>query len=530
MKTSTKTLLLVLAVSGTFFSCSNEDDIIVGPRQQLSFIATSSDGAQKSSVSGRKETRLVTGNNVHFAISDAISVFDAGKTNNNFVTSEDGESVRFYGTAAESANYVALYPYQAAASYDGTSLTCDIPATQYAQSGLTYDPKAALSVAYTSSEDMTFYFKNVTSMVKFTLAVPAAKVVFKGNNNEVVAGGISVTGISASSDPSVTAAGGNATKEITLLPGTGATKIPAGTYYINVIPQSFSKGFTLDVYMTANVKGFYHLVPTSTTLTRSRIRNIGSVDFPTPTGPEYVEIGGKKWATKNLDATTIAGNPANCYGDYYAWGETVPCYYYTSKQWVWSESSWGESGWSIAAWRKAGGYCWQSYCGQTSFTEWTTKPYDATTGVLKPAYDAVQQRKGNGWRMPTTNDFAALRNACTGGTGTAYSVINVLATSNPTGGVYWLAFGQTYLPEYSSVAGVLFVDKADPSKRLFFPAAGNFNGKSFANSGLNGFYGSSSLLMTSPQNTLPLLLCMTDLNMTYGNFRFYGFPVRPVKD
>ena len=32
-------------------------------------------------------------------------------------------------------------------------------------------------------------------------------------------------------------------------------------------------------------------------------------------GHDYVEIGGKKWATMNVGATTVAGSPETAYGD-----------------------------------------------------------------------------------------------------------------------------------------------------------------------------------------------------------------------
>lgn len=43
-------------------------------------------------------------------------------------------------------------------------------------------------------------------------------------------------------------------------------------------------------------------------------------------GHEYVEIGGRKWATMNVGATTVAGSPKTAYGDYYTWGE-IDTYY-----------------------------------------------------------------------------------------------------------------------------------------------------------------------------------------------------------
>lgn len=114
-----------------------------------------------------------------------------------------------------------------------------------------------------------------------------------------------------------------------------------------------------------------------------------------------------KWATKNLGATTVAGSGETCYGDYYAWGETAPYYE-------------GTGGWpATPTWKsgKASGYAWQSYCGSSSFSEWSTPPYDATTKILKPEFDAAAQILGNGWRMPTSAEFQALYDAC-GGTET----------------------------------------------------------------------------------------------------------------
>ena len=43
-------------------------------------------------------------------------------------------------------------------------------------------------------------------------------------------------------------------------------------------------------------------------------------------GHAFVEIGGLKWATMNVGATTVAGSYETCYGDYFAWGETEPRY------------------------------------------------------------------------------------------------------------------------------------------------------------------------------------------------------------
>ena len=49
-------------------------------------------------------------------------------------------------------------------------------------------------------------------------------------------------------------------------------------------------------------------------------------------GHEYVEIGGVKWATMNIGATTVAGSYETCYGDWFALGEASPRYDYISRK------------------------------------------------------------------------------------------------------------------------------------------------------------------------------------------------------
>ena len=89
-----------------------------------------------------------------------------------------------------------------------------------------------------------------------------------------------------------------------------------------------------------------------------------------PANVESVDLGlpsGLKWATFNVGATAPEG-----YGDYFAWGETEP-YYSSQTPLTWKTG-------------KETGYSWQSYCGASDFTEWSTAPYDATTNILKPEF------------------------------------------------------------------------------------------------------------------------------------------------
>lgn len=192
-------------------------------------------------------------------------------------------------------------------------------------------------------------------------------------------------------------------------------------------------------------------------------------------GHDYVEIGGKKWATMNVGATTVAGSPETAYGDYYAWGETVT--YYTKVDFnnedLKSSISW--KGTNIEGAHINNNkyqHNWPCYSGTNPFKEWSTAPYGAD-GVLNEGCDVAHSSWGSSWRMPTKADFDNLVKACCGST-SGYSEPAPDNGTIFTGGVYYIKKKGTKVDGVTyNVPGILFVDQIDPSKRLFFPAAGN---------------------------------------------------------
>ena len=218
---------------------------------------------------------------------------------------------------------------------------------------------------------------------------------------------------------------------------------------------------------------------------------------------EYVEIGGLKWATKNLGAEKVTD-----YGDYFAWGETAPYYE-------------GTGGWpTTPTWKsgKESGYAWQSYCGKSSFSEWSTPPYDATTKILKPEFDAAAQILGDGWRMPTSAEFKALYDACLNG---SYD-----KTTNPSGASASVGKGVYWCTSYDGVAGCLF---CDGTNKLFFPVAGYGSGTSLKSAG-TGYYWSSSCHTSSTSYAYELVFNSSTILPRDNSNRYSGYSVRPVKD
>ena len=238
---------------------------------------------------------------------------------------------------------------------------------------------------------------------------------------------------------------------------------------------------------------------------------VGNVTPDPQPGSDYVLIGGLKWATKNLGATTVAGSYTTCFGDYFAWGETEPRY--TSI----SLSAYGAS------------FTWKSgYENGYSESKWPSY----TEETLDAAHDAATAQLGESWRTPTSEDIKALVEACTGSSEGQAPVS--LSGAVASGGIYWLSASQAYEPEFTGVAGLLFVDMADISKRVFFPASGNIRGTSFRSGGESARYWLSALY-TSPyvsdnDNALAFYFSSTSIDASWIDYRWRGLTIRPVSD
>ncbi|MBQ0158264.1 MAG: hypothetical protein KBS47_04565, partial [Bacteroidales bacterium] len=511
-------LLVALLASVSFVGCTSDDEATEGGAlKQLSFSAVADAGSRPSYVSERMKTQLHPneGNSVTFCKNDAISVFDgATSQNKRFATNEDGASVTFTGAAPESTTYTALYPYQDGASISEGVISAELPTTQYAQAGTTFDPLAVLSVATTTSEEMEFAFKNVCGLVKFTTTEALAKVVFKGKNNEKVAGNVSIT---VGDAPSYSGADA---ESITLLPLSPAKTIAAGTYYISVLPQAFANGFTLEAYKTSSSdKADYALeISTNVEVERSQILNVGEMDLyasVNANGHEFVDLGieitegGKTY--KLLFATMNVGASApEKFGDYFAWGETTPYY----------EAGWttdGKSGdevtfggtWKSSLKDSSVGYDWVNYawcagtnktltkyCGKSSYGN---NGYTDTLTQLELADDAAHVNWGGDWVMPTTAEWQALYDNCS----REWTTLN-------------------------DVNGWKFTSTKDTSKSIFLPAAGYFGATSVDGVGSRGYCWSSSLYTDSPARAYRLYFSSDDVYPAYSDGRDYGQSVRPV--
>ena len=113
-------------------------------------------------------------------------------------------------------------------------------------------------------------------------------------------------------------------------------------------------------------------------------------------GHEYVDLGlpsGTLWATCNVGAT----KPEE-YGDYFAWGETVPKDEYSWKTYKWEEYVVNNDGTYKVVIKK---YNNNNMYGNTD-----------NKSELDLDDDAAYANWGNNWRMPSIEQIRELRNYC----------------------------------------------------------------------------------------------------------------------
>ena len=188
---------------------------------------------------------------------------------------------------------------------------------------------------------------------------------------------------------------------------------------------------------------------------------------------DYVNLGlpsGTLWATCNVGASS----PED-YGNYYAWGETT-----TKSNYDWSTYQYCNGSYNTLT-----KYCNKSNYGYNGFTDNLT--------ILQPSDDAATANWGNGWRMPTNEEWQEL----------CQNTTHTWTTQN-------------------GVNGRSFT--ASNGNSLILPASGyRWDGELYY-AGSLGLYWSSSLNTDNPN----LAWYLYFYSGSVSNYRYGGFSVRPV--
>ena len=226
-------------------------------------------------------------------------------------------------------------------------------------------------------------------------------------------------------------------------------------------------------------------------------------------GHAYVDLGlpsGLKWATCNIGAT----KPEE-YGDYFAWGDTVP-YYKEGHSQDDPCSDWKDDK------KKTYGYAWETYkwcegsfntltkyCSESYYGIYGYNGFTDTKTTLDLEDDAARYQWGGIWRMPTQADWQELQDNCKWD---------------------WLSENNT---EFGGIAGYKVTSQKEGYKDrfIFLPAAGCRRGTPLYDVGSYGLYWSSSLYSDYPFNAWSIFFYSSYVYAGSNN-RNYGQSVRPV--
>lgn len=261
------TSFALASISIAFAACTNEPAALIDQAESNAPIIYASQELQaKSSITVDGEGV----GTIYWSPADNISIFYGASTPVLYTsTNLAPETTAAFTTSAiigstelASTNIWGLYPHNPSAVCDGASISTTLPSTQYGVSG-TFDDDLFMTVAH--SDDTNLHFYNVCGGIKFSLSRnDITSITFAGNNNEDIAGDITVSFVEGL--PSVSVDRGE--KTITVTPKGGGTFASDTYYYIIALPQTLSNGFTM-TFETATQLGTFEYNAKAVTIKRS---------------------------------------------------------------------------------------------------------------------------------------------------------------------------------------------------------------------------------------------------------------------
>lgn len=270
-----------------FTACDKNDGILNETENETETVADG-ERVRMTFTAGNAETRTeLAGNKVLWQVDDAISVFAMGGdgtniSNDEFTTSDAGESATFSGTTTVANEYMALYPYQEDAGIGATDdypilIKGKLPAEQQAVAG-GFAPELNLSCARTTKDEMNFTFHNLCALVKFRMtgnSVNEIQSVALTNENWYIAGILDFCLNEDLSLKKVNSPSTDRSTQITLTSPEGGFQEDVDYYFV-LAPMSFPKGFTI-TYTKKDGSVFYRK-GTGLDVAAGKILNIGDIE------------------------------------------------------------------------------------------------------------------------------------------------------------------------------------------------------------------------------------------------------------
>lgn len=263
-------IISVAAAAAMFMACAKEN-IITPSSQELCPLTFNAVAAGSVSDDATKTVLSENGMDVLWTAGDAISVCGAASAFTSDLAEGSSAETSFSGEALAADVYYAVYPYSAVKTWNGSTVTLELPADQVPALN-TFADGLSICYASTSAEDMAFRFEHLLGYVKFTIdensgAVSSVKI--SANGGESLAGAFTVA--FSNGIPSVAVTEGS--DEISMV-ADGA--FPAGNYYFAMLPGTYAQGLTV-TFSNAEGQTASKSMNKSLTLEAGKIQNIGTV-------------------------------------------------------------------------------------------------------------------------------------------------------------------------------------------------------------------------------------------------------------
>lgn len=421
-------------------SCNNElvEDVVETKtsKQQITFTV------QRDNNSVGSRTTLTPDLDVLWEESDKIFIFDSEGNRNTFILVDGAGTTcaTFTGEAVPSDKYYALYPIGGMlgkASENVFKMVLVSSSNRPEPNKIHYNLMTGVS---TDSKNIQFH--HALSYAKITIAAECKKIrLIGGPNDRLACPACDFTVDEDGAFVSVAQSFPQGAYDNEIYTYDKNVLLQPGTYYLRLLPGTLSE-LTLEcinadgTYLTRSISHEVHNFETPGTV----------IDFGTVSeengwkkisnhqeevcvqhyalrqgknNAQQVDLGllsGLKWSSVNLGATS-----PEKYGDYYAWGATVP--------WLESYDQKGNVS-SITIKNEGNGVCqWNSDHNSydTANTPFALKTTNMQTDpnswskyfpgrddktVLEEEDDAAVQQWGDGWRMPTGEEFDELASNC----------------------------------------------------------------------------------------------------------------------
>ena len=263
------------------------------------------------------ETKTVRDDNakIYWTPGDAISLFFGSGTDggSKFLAQNTAVSLKttFSGYISavtggsdiddDDTFFWGLYPYDATASCDGSSVTMKIPALQPGMEG-TFAPGMAPSLG--RSQKLVLSFRNIWSGFGFTVSEPGFQsITFRGNAGEQIAGKARI-GIDENNLPKVLEILEGVQSVTLTAPGGGF--VPGQYYYMQFFPCTFESGFSVEL-VSPTKKGTYNYTK-SMEYPRSTWKRAANVDTRVEDWINIDPADGYDWDVIPTDLVTV-NNP-----------------------------------------------------------------------------------------------------------------------------------------------------------------------------------------------------------------------------